>query len=344
MNNHLSGGFFAIHDKLMFFIIKYLVLIVFCITIHIIHLIQRYSIMAITVEQIHATADQLASQGIKPTQTNVREALGGGSFTTIAQALKTWRTEQETVAELQAVVIPQDITDRTQVLIAQVWETAQTLANDRLKAEREALAHKEALLIADNDEMQKIVATLENEQSELLAQLDQLTAQNTQATADKAELLKHIDELNRANIQQRKDLQALNDKLLSERELVSQVKDKLDHATADNTALTATNATLTANLQSANDTIERLQAELTTAKADTKATADKAEIHLKDLASVSGELANLQGQNKTLNDQIVKLETLTATQTEKIEKLTADLATAKAIKSTPKTPNQPKKG
>ena len=125
--------------------------------------------MAITTEQIHATANQLASEGIKPTQTNVRERLGGGSFTTIAEALRSWRAEQETVAELQAVVIPQDINDRTQVLVAQVWETAQSLANDRLSKEREALAHKEALLVADNDEMQKIVAMLEIEQAELTA-------------------------------------------------------------------------------------------------------------------------------------------------------------------------------
>ena len=135
--------------------------------------------MAITTEQIHQTANKLAEQGIKPTQTNVREALGGGSFTTIAEALRTWRQEQETVTQLQAVVIPQDITDRTQTLTAQIWETAQALANERLAKEREALAHKEALLIGENDEMQKVVATLESEQGELLAQLDEMNNKNT---------------------------------------------------------------------------------------------------------------------------------------------------------------------
>ncbi|NYM64138.1 DNA-binding protein, partial [Salmonella enterica] len=78
------------------------------------------------------------------------------------EALRTWRQEQETVTQLQAVVIPQDITDRTQTLTAQIWETAQAIANERLAKEREALAHKEALLIGENDEMQKVVATLEN--------------------------------------------------------------------------------------------------------------------------------------------------------------------------------------
>ena len=65
--------------------------------------------MAITTEQIHATADQLASEGIKPTQTAVRERLGGGSFTTIVEALKTWRQEQHTTAQLAEVVLPNDL-------------------------------------------------------------------------------------------------------------------------------------------------------------------------------------------------------------------------------------------
>ena len=138
--------------------------IVFCIIIHSTkysYLIQFFHTMeykmAITREQILETASRLQAQGIKPTQTNVREALGGGSFTTIAEALREWRADQDQTAQLQQVVIPSDITDRTQVLIAQVWETAQTLANDRLVKEREALEHKEALINAEIDEANKVI-------------------------------------------------------------------------------------------------------------------------------------------------------------------------------------------
>lgn len=69
--------------------------------------------------------------------------------------------------------------DRTQTLTAQIWETAQALANERLAKEREALAHKEALLIGENDEMQKVVATLKVKAGELLAQLDEMNNKNT---------------------------------------------------------------------------------------------------------------------------------------------------------------------
>ena len=43
--------------------------------------------MALTTEQIHQTAQELTDQGINPTLANVRSALGGGSFTTIGEAI-----------------------------------------------------------------------------------------------------------------------------------------------------------------------------------------------------------------------------------------------------------------
>ncbi|MCG3810126.1 DNA-binding protein [Psychrobacter sp. Ps4] len=49
--------------------------------------------MALTTEGIHAAADKLQANGTTPTQTKVREALGGGSFSTIGEALKTWKQE-----------------------------------------------------------------------------------------------------------------------------------------------------------------------------------------------------------------------------------------------------------
>ena len=45
-------------------------------------------IMAITIEQFHATADQMQEQSNKPTLAEVRKMLGGGSFTTISEAMK----------------------------------------------------------------------------------------------------------------------------------------------------------------------------------------------------------------------------------------------------------------
>jgi hypothetical protein len=59
--------------------------------------------MTLTTQDIHATADTLAEQGVKPTLAEVRKALGGGSFTTISDAMKSWRQEQKTEQQLQLV-------------------------------------------------------------------------------------------------------------------------------------------------------------------------------------------------------------------------------------------------
>lgn len=266
--------------------------------------------MAITREQILETASRLQAQGIKPTQTNVREALGGGSFTTIAEALREWRADQDQTAQLQQVVIPSDITDRTQVLIAQVWETAQTLANDRLVKEREALEHKEALINAEIDESNKIIETLENEQAELTAQLDTLTNDNSL--------------LNGKN----NELENLNNSLKTQ---LTAEKDRADQATAQNNQLQA-------KLDDQNAKIERLTADLATATANaTQATknaqehAQRADQATAELKTLTIENAKLIGKSDTLAEQLTKAEATATTQAEQINKLTAQVAKLEQI-------------
>lgn len=266
--------------------------------------------MAITTQEIHAVATDLQAQGIKPTQTNVREKLGGGSFTTIAEALREWRQEQDQTAQLQQVIIPNDITDKTNLLIAQVWETAQNLANDRLLKEREALEHKEALINAEIDESNKIIETLENEQSELTNQLDTLNNDNSLLFTKNNELE------NLTN--------SLNTQLNAE-------KDRADQATATATGLQA-------KLDDQNAKIERLTADLATAQATaTNATAQatehaqRADQATADLQAVNIENAKLIGTADTLKEQLTKYEATTTTQAEKINLLTAQVAKLEQI-------------
>lgn len=266
--------------------------------------------MAITREQILETASSLHTQGIKPTQTNVREALGGGSFTTISEVLREWRAEQDQTAQLQQIVIPHDITDRTNILIAQIWETAQALANDRLIKEREALEHKEALINAEIDESNKIIETLENEQSELTTQLDTLNNDNSLLTTKNNEL------------------ENLNNSLQTQ---LNAEKDRAAQATT-----TAT--TLQAKLDDQNVKIERLTADLATAIANaTQATqnaqehAQRADNAISELQAVNIENARLQGKSDTLAEQLTKTESTIDTQNAKIEALTAQVARLEQI-------------
>lgn len=292
--------------------------IVFCIIIHSTkysNLIQflnkwEYKKMAITREQILETASKLAEQGIKPTQTNVRESLGGGSFTTISEVLREWRQEQDQTAQLQQIVIPHDITDKTNLLIAQLWETAQNLANDRLVAEREALSHKEALINAEIDESNKIIETLENEQAELTAQLDTLTNDNSLLNGKNNEL----ESFNNS----------LNTQLTAE-------KDRADQATNQATGLQA-------KLDDQNAKIERLTADLATATANATQATKNAQEHAQRADKATAELqkahienAKLIGTADILKEQLTKSEALTANQAEKITSLSSQLARLEQI-------------
>lgn len=266
--------------------------------------------MAITREQILETASSLQAQGIKPTQTNVRESLGGGSFTTISEVLREWRQEQDQTAQLSQVVIPSDITDKTSLLVAQIWETAQNLANDRLLAEREALSHKEALINAEIDESNKIIETLENEQSELTAQLDTLNNENSSLNTRNNELENIVNSL-------KTQLNAEKDRANQATAQVNTLQVKIDEQTAKIERLTAELATA--------------QAAVTNATAQATEHAQRADNAISELQAVNIENARLQGKSDTLAEQLTKAESLTANQAEKITSLSAQVAKLEQI-------------
>lgn len=54
--------------------------------------------MAISIEDVYSVADRLFESGQQPTLAAVRSALGGGSFTTISEAMKSWRSRQQAAA------------------------------------------------------------------------------------------------------------------------------------------------------------------------------------------------------------------------------------------------------
>ena len=127
--------------------------------------------MAITKESIFAAATEIAATGAAATLAAVRKAVGGGSYTTISEALKEWRLiHQQATAPLQEPA-PQALSDRLAGVINETWTIALEMANDRLKAERAALeqiridleqSRREAVDLADqlNVELEQAQATI----------------------------------------------------------------------------------------------------------------------------------------------------------------------------------------
>jgi len=143
----------------------------------------------LTVEEIHAAADGLDAQGLRPTLQAVRKALGRGSFTTISDAMSSWRPPQTAVATTDDPV-PEVVSERGEAFAQQVWALAMAAAEQRVAAQKEELAAERAELVATRDEAvalaDAITAELDEQRATSAAQVQQLTEQLEQTAASLA--------------------------------------------------------------------------------------------------------------------------------------------------------------
>lgn len=259
--------------------------------------------MAINIQQIHAIADQLQDQGIKPTLAEVRKALGGGSFTTISEAMKSWRQDNREEEQLRQVDLPSGINERLQSLGADVWQTAINMANDRLVKERDALDAIKVKAQAETDEAQEAVKTLEGEQSDLLGQLDEVTATaETAATKlEKAEAERDTFKKTLEDTQHQLELEHI--KADTAQTKLAEVRSALDKASADLAANLSKVTKLETIADSNKAEVERLKSELADTKSELKTvTAERNEIQTKT-AEVKGELKAITAERNKLSEQ-----------------------------------------
>ena len=135
--------------------------------------------MMATTTEIHAIADRLADAGQRPTLAAVRKELGGGSFTTISEAMKSWRESQQEEHALGEVQVPETVSERLGQLQAALWQSAVGEAERRLATEREALAQAKEEAAAAVSGAQEAVETLEAEAQERENQIEQLQTRCT---------------------------------------------------------------------------------------------------------------------------------------------------------------------
>lgn len=278
------------------------------------HTTKGYHKMALTTEQIHQTAQELTEKGINPTLANVRQALGGGSFTTIGEALKTWKEAQKDNEKLKQVDIAPQIKDKADLLIGELWQNALDLADERLKLEREALAVAQQQ--ADNKvaEIAEALAQVEAEQEQLNAQLDELTQFNDnykhligEWSQKYTQLESKHQILETTHAEQTKQFNATQAEL-------SNLKHEYSQAQKDNAVLTGELATSKAKESHQNAEIERLKSELVktttesekrleTATAKNKAQSD-------EISQLRQANAGLDATNKALQAQLDSLQAM----------------------------------
>lgn len=190
--------------------------------------------MAITNEQIFQVADELDANGQNPTLAAVRKQIGGGSYTTISEAMTQWKASKAAKESPFREAPPQAVIAQLTDLGVEIWALALEIANGRLALERENLESArielendktEAVELADQltielEAMQSSVNSLEKEKKAARLENDtlheQLASLNVRVAASEAryvEIEKRAADLNteleRMNTQNSELLKAL---------------------------------------------------------------------------------------------------------------------------------------
>ena len=122
-------------------------------------------------EAIWAAADALVEAGERPTLAAVRKAVGGGSFTTISEAMGAWRGRQA-IAEPVREPAPVAVSQQAAVLAAELWAQALAIAHERLQADREALEADRVDMARERAEAVELADLLAGELDQVRVELE----------------------------------------------------------------------------------------------------------------------------------------------------------------------------
>ncbi|WDJ87447.1 DNA-binding protein [Xanthomonas campestris] len=148
--------------------------------------------MAITREKIWSAADDLDAAGHSPTLQAVRRAVGGGSYTTIQEAMVEWKARRAAKQVPASEPTPQPIEDAVAELGGHVWAIALQLATERLASEREALEVMRAESDASRQEAADLADQLAAELDEAQGRAAALTEAGVAARAESADLRQRL--------------------------------------------------------------------------------------------------------------------------------------------------------
>ena len=183
--------------------------------------------MAITAEQIWAAADALDAAGQSPTLAAVRKAVGGGSFTTISEAMAQWRTRKADKSTPLREPAPPLVMERLAEVGADIWAAALDLANARLSSEREALEVARVELEASRMEAAQLADQLTVEVEDAKSRLEALTASENALEAQIGELKQALAAEKASSKVLSKDLDQASDAAATAREQGVKAREEL---------------------------------------------------------------------------------------------------------------------
>ena len=142
-----------------------------------------------TEAQVHDAANALVERGDRPTLAAVRRELGGGSYTTISEAMKRWREQQSEQREAAAApAMPERVQEQGEVLLRAVWQAATGEAQQNIAAREEAAEQREREAEAQVIEFRDALKDVEQERDQLNERIESLLRERDEARRDNTAL------------------------------------------------------------------------------------------------------------------------------------------------------------
>lgn len=244
----------------------------------------------ITKETFFETADRLLEeQGKPPTQGQMRDALGGGSFTTIGPLMKDWEAARAEQAEARETTVPDAVQVALSEVAGRLWQVASNEAalgveaarreveEMRKEAAAEAASSSEAIAIVEgerdaaleriealNGDLSEVRSELDGVKKDLRGQIEARTRAETQveaatARADRAEQERKIASEERLKVESEAS---------SLRESNATMREKLAELSADNKFLSDQSSKMETRADRAEAKADAVQGQLTQVTAD----------------------------------------------------------------------------
>lgn len=148
----------------------------------------------ISYDQTKQAAVKLLSQGVAPSVQKIREVLGTGSHTTIAEHLKIWREEH---ANQKIHHLPSSMPEALIPAVEVFWNSASELAIQQLSAIKHELEEKKEILRLDRAAMEQSLHDRQKQLAELHEKMANKDVDNQRLQTELAVLReqhKHINE------------------------------------------------------------------------------------------------------------------------------------------------------
>lgn len=274
--------------------------------------------------KIFAICEELQKNDLKPTLERVREALGGGSYTTINPILKEWK-ELQASSEQPAPELPAEAIQAVSQAAGLIWKIATDKSSEltnSMKHEFEALL-KEA--VTEKDEALGEVASLEKTSAKLNAEIEKQAKEIQSLVLQVQKQQLGLDASEAKAVELKEEVKKLRSDLRDADNEAANLKGKLNASEAKTLEL--------------NDDVKTLRASLSKASNDAAAVNEKLNQAREKLAAAETNNSELKEETKTLRtalnsasneverlkDKLNTTENLAAEQKAEVKNLRAEL-------------------